>query len=83
MSPIFKRERSYSFRIFSNEEERMHVHVMKEDCEANVWLEPEVELADNDGFPQHEINQIIKIVQQYADDFRDKYKRHIGKRVDD
>ncbi len=61
----------------------MHVHVMKEDCEAKVWLEPEVELADNDGFPQHEINQIIKIVQQYADDFRDKYKRHIGKRVDD
>ena len=83
MSPIFKRERGYSFRIFSNEEERMHVHVMKEDCEAKVWLEPEVELADNDGFPQYEINQIIKIVQQYADDFRDKYKRHIGKRVDD
>lgn len=83
MSPVFKRERGYSFKIFSNEEERMHIHVIKDDCEAKVWLEPKVELAENDGFAQHEINQIIKIVQQYADDFRDKYQRHIGKRVDD
>ena len=83
MSPIFKHERGYTFRIFSNEEERMHIHVMKDHCEAKVWLEPTIELADNDGFAQHEINQIIKIVQLYADNFRDQYKRHIGKRIDD
>lgn len=83
MSPIFRRERGFAFRIYSNEEERMHIHVMKDDCEAKVWLEPTIELADNNGFAQHEINQIIKIVEQYADDFRNQFKRHIGKRVDD
>lgn len=83
MSPIFRRERGFAFRIFSNEEERMHIHVMKDDCEAKIWLEPTIELADNNGFAQHEINQIIKIVEQYADDFRNQFKRHIGKRVDD
>ena len=61
----------------------MHVHVMKDGCEAKVWLEPEVEMAENEGFAQHDINQIIKIVEQNADDFRDKYQRHIGKRIAD
>lgn len=46
-------------------------------------MEPEVELAENDGFANHEVNQIIKIVEQNADDFRVKYQRHIGKRIAD
>lgn len=83
MSPVFKRERGYAFKIFSNEEERTHIHVMRDDCEAKFWLEPTIELADNNGFAQHEINQITKIVELYADDFRGKYQRFIGKRVDD
>lgn len=83
MSPLFKRERGYAFKIFSNEEERMHVHVIKDNCEVKIWLEPEIELAENDGFANHEVNQIIKIVEQNADDFRDKYQRHIGKRIAD
>ena len=83
MSPLFKREKGYTFKIFSNEENRMHVHVIKDDCEAKVWLEPRVEIAENDGFANHEMNQIIKIVKENADDFRDKYQRHIGKRITD
>lgn len=42
-----------------------------------------MKLAENDGFAQHEVNQIIKIVEQNADEFRDKYQRHIGKRIAD
>ena len=83
MSPVFRCERGYTFKIFSNEEERKHIHVIKDDCEAKVWLEPQVELADNDGFAKHEINDILKLVKSYADDLRDQYQRHIGKRIDD
>lgn len=83
MSPLFKREKGYTFKIFSNEENRMHVHVIKDDCEAKVWLEPRVEIAENDGFANYEMNQIIIIVKENADDFRDKYQRHIGKRITD
>ena len=48
-----------------------------------ILLEPDVELAHNDGFAEHEINKIIKLVEENADDFREQYKRHIGKRLDD
>ena len=49
MSPVFHRENSYSFKIFSNEEMRMHIHVLRDDMEAKYWLEPQVELAENSG----------------------------------
>ncbi len=83
MSPTFKRDKGFVFKIYSNEELRMHVHVLKEYCAAKVWLEPDVELASNDGFAEHEINKILKLVEANADDFREQYKRHIGKRLDD
>ena len=50
MSPVFGRESGYTFKIFSNEEERMHVHVVYERNEAKFWLEPRVELAKNSSF---------------------------------
>ena len=45
MSPVFRRESEYTFKIYSNEEERLHIHVTHDRCEAKYWLEPEVELA--------------------------------------
>ncbi len=50
MSPTFKRERGYTFKIYSNEEERIHVHVIKDNEEAKFWLEPQIEVANNYGF---------------------------------
>lgn len=34
MSPVFGRESGYVFKIFSNEEERMHIHVLGDGNEA-------------------------------------------------
>ncbi|MBR1521226.1 MAG: DUF4160 domain-containing protein [Bacteroidaceae bacterium] len=58
MSPVFRRENGYKFKIYSNEEERMHIHVVRAENEAKFWLEPQVELAENDGFANHELNKI-------------------------
>jgi hypothetical protein len=33
MSPTFLKEKGYKFSIFSNEEERIHIHVYKADKE--------------------------------------------------
>jgi len=30
MTPLFKEENGFAFRIFSNEEDRMHIHVFKD-----------------------------------------------------
>jgi len=83
MSPVFGRESSYVFKIFSNEEERMHIHVIGDGHEAKFWLEPEVELAKNSGFSKHELNEIQKIVEKHAERFKEQYKQHISKRIDD
>lgn len=83
MSPVFGRDSGYIFKIFSNEEERMHIHVMGEGKEAKFWLEPKVELAKNGGFSKHELNDIQKIVEKYAERFKEQYKQHIGKRIND
>ena len=83
MSPVFGREGGYTFKIFSNEEERMHIHVICERNEAKFCLEPQVELAKNAGFSEHELNNIRKIVERNAEQFKEQYKRHIGKRIDD
>lgn len=34
MSPKFRKEEGFVFKIYSNEEERMHIHVVKAENEA-------------------------------------------------
>ena len=83
MSPVFSRENGYVFKIFSNEEERMHIHVIHERKEAKFWLEPKVELAKNSGFSEQELNTISKIIKRNEERFKQQYKEHISKRIDD
>ena len=83
MSPVFRREDGFVFKIHSNEEERMHLHVIKAENEAKVWLEPNVEVAWNEGFNSSEIRKIIQIIKTHADQFRHQYSLHIGKRLND
>lgn len=83
MSPKFRQQDGYVFKIYSNEEERKHIHVIKAECEAKFWLEPKVELADNHGFKSKEIREIIKILEIYGDQFKHQFTEYIGKRIDD
>lgn len=83
MSPVFRREDGYCFKIFSNEEERRHIHVVKAECEAKFWLEPFVELAENYGFNNKELKKITKLLERYGDEFKRQFTEHIGKRIND
>jgi len=78
MSPTFKTDGTIRYSIFSNEENRMHVHVYQGNKQAKVWLDPIVEPAENKGFSTTELNKIIKTVKKNEDDFKAKYKAHIG-----
>jgi hypothetical protein len=78
MSPTLKNENGYKFYIWSNEENRIHVHVNKEDKTAKIWIEPMVEVAENKGFSTKELNTILKIVQENEIEFKAKYRTHIG-----
>ena len=83
MSPVFHREKEYVFKVFSNEEERMHLHIIKAESEAKFWLEPQVELAENYGFSSKELATIQSIIENDTDGFKHKYAVHIGKRLND
>jgi hypothetical protein len=78
MSPKFLDQNGFSFSIFSNEENRMHVHVFKDENEAKIWLEPAVELAYNNGFKAKEMKQITSIVNSNEEEFKEKYRKHVG-----
>jgi len=78
MSLIFRQEKGFRFRIFSNEESRMHVHVYKGNNKAKIWLEPIVELAENKGFSEKELNKIISITKKNEDEFKTKYQARIS-----
>ena len=83
MSPKFRKEEGFVFKIYSNEEERMHVHVVKAENEAKFWLEPTIELAENFGFSSKEIKKITKMVETYGNEFKQQCAAHIGRRIDD
>ena len=80
MSPVFKRESEYTFKVYSNEENRMHIHVIHGKAEAKYWLEPQIELVWNDGIAEERLS---KIIENNADTFKEQYKQHVGKRVND
>ena len=40
----------------------MHIHVEKGDTEAKFWLEPEVQLAYNDGYDARTLRELLQIV---------------------
>ena len=77
MSPLFKEENGFSFRIFSNEESRMHIHVLKDNNEAKIWLEPEIKLEYNYGFKRQDIKKILILVKDNEAEFK-KYREYIG-----
>lgn len=83
MSPKFLTEDGFVFKIFSLEEDRMHIHIVKAEKSAKFWLEPNIELAKNIGFSSKELSIIQKIIENNADVFKTRYKAHIGRRFDD
>ena len=51
----------FDFFFYSMEEDRMHIHVEKGDCDATFWLEPSIGLVYNHGFTSKEIKTITNI----------------------
>lgn len=78
MSPRALLIDGYDFYFFSNEEERMHVHVDKGEDEAKVWIEPKIELAENHGFSPREIKFILKTIEEHERAIRKKWNDHFN-----
>jgi hypothetical protein len=63
--PVVLRIRGYRFSFYEADlDEPPHVHVKQGDCEAKFWLVP-VSLAKSRGFREHELNEILKLVEEH------------------
>jgi hypothetical protein len=78
MSPTVFREGGFRFYFFSREEPRMHVHVHGQNGEAKLWLEPRIELAQNYGLSEKDLNSALRLVQEHENEIRNAWNIHFG-----
>lgn len=78
MSPTVFRERGFRFYFFSREESRLHIHVHGPAGEAKFWMEPRIELAQNFGLSETELNLIKKLIEERENEIRSAWKRHFS-----
>jgi hypothetical protein len=79
VSPTIFREGPYRFHFFSREEARMHVHVYSSEGEAKFWIEPQIEVAENEGLSRRDLNQIGKIIKDRRDEIASAWREHFGR----
>ena len=76
MSPVIFTQGSFRFLFFSNEETRIHVHVLSPDGEAKFWIDPIVSLAKSTGYSAKELGKIQKLIEEHKDEIKRSWKKH-------
>lgn len=77
-APTVFRKGAFRFFFFSREEPHIHIHVSHTDGEAKLRLEPQIELALNQGLSQTQIGEALFLVQQHYEEIRDAWHAHFG-----
>ena len=73
MAPTICREGPFRFFFFSEEgNEPAHVHIQAGGSRAKVWLH-DFSVAQCQGFADHALNQIIRIVKERASEFKEAW----------
>ena len=78
MSPTIFRQGAFRFFFFSREELRVHVHVTHTDGEAKFWLEPNIELALNQGLSHKQVNEALALVHAHHEEIISAWHNHFG-----
>ncbi len=57
----------YRFRFYSSDRyEPPHMHVIRGEDEAKIWLQP-VDIEYNHGYNRAELNRIVRLTRQHQD----------------
>ena len=68
----------YLFRFYSSDgNEPPHVHVLRGECEAKLWLEP-VHIEYNRRYNPAEMNRILKLTQRHKTRFLEVWHAYFG-----
>ena len=61
------------FYFFANEHLPIHVHLENADGLAKIALEPKIKLVENNGIKPKDIKRAMSIVEQYREEFIEKW----------
>jgi hypothetical protein len=79
--PVVFREAGHRFHFFSNEgdpREPLHIHVVKEGCDAKLWLYPDVTIAYNHGFDARTQRWLVETVAARREQIEGAWHDHFG-----
>ena len=79
--PVVLRKDGLRFLFFSNEgrpRELAHVHVTAAGCDAKIWLEPEISVAESFGFNSGELKRILEVVADNRDGMLRAWNDHFA-----
>jgi len=79
--PTVFRYRGYRFFFYSNEGdplEPLHIHVIKGEKIAKVWVEPEIAVAQNYGMNPSELTKLGKIINDRKELIREFWNEHFN-----
>ena len=68
----------FRFMFYSNDHTPIHIHVIKDGCEAKYNVEP-VELVFNHGFKRHDLSLIESIVLEIKEIIIDRWRSYFNK----
>ena len=78
--PTVFREKGYRFFFFmADRYEPPHIHIQKESDAAKFWLDP-LELSFNDGFKNHELGEIRRIIEAHMDELLAAWHSRFGEK---
>lgn len=77
--PTLLRWKGYRFFFWIGEDadEPPHIHIDKDGRSAKIWLAP-LAVAWNDGYAPHEINRLLKVVEEHKHMFLEAWYDYFG-----
>lgn len=66
----------FVFKFYSDDHSPIHIHVIKDGCEAKFNLEPSLMMVFNHGLKKHEISVIEGIIEENADIIKFKWEEY-------
>ena len=66
------------FYFYADEHLPIHVHLENGDGLAKIELDPKIKLLENKGIKPKDIKRAMSIVEQYKEEFIEKWKEFLG-----